>query len=116
MEKNKTEVVAVLDENSEVIENERIVQFSRPYSFEGKEYEEIDLTGLDNLTASDMIAAQKVLERSGSFSVMPEMSLEYACIIAASATSQPVEFFKGLSPKDAIKIKNRVTGFFYGAD
>lgn len=116
MAKEIREVVEVLDGNGEVIENENILKLNKTYKFEGKEYDEIDLSGLENLTASDMIKAQRVLERSGTFSVIPEMTLEYACIIAANATKQPVEFFNGLSPKDAIKVKNRVTSFFYGTE
>ena len=88
----------------------------KPYTFEGETYDKIDLSGLDNLTAADMIAANKILDRTGSFTFLPEMSLEYACIIAAKATKLPVEFFKGLHPKEAVKVKNRVTAFFYGAE
>ena len=71
---------------------------------------------MENMTATDMIAANKVLDRSGSFSFLPEMSLEYACIIAAKASKLPIEFFKGLHPREAIKIKNKVTSFFYGTE
>ena len=113
----KTEVaVEVLDKDGEVIENEYTVVFNKPYTFEGETYDKIDLSGLDNLTAADMIAANKILDRTGSFTFLPEMSLEYACIIAAKATKLPVEFFKGLHPKEAVKVKNRVTAFFYGAE
>ena len=35
------------------------VKFSKPYRFEDKTYKEIDLSGLDNLTAEDMIAADQ---------------------------------------------------------
>lgn len=90
--------------------------FNKPYTFEGETYDKIDLSGLDNLTAADMIAANKILDRTGSFTFLPEMSLEYACIIAAKATKLPVEFFKGLHLKEAVKVKNRVTAFFYGAE
>ena len=101
-EAKKTEVaVEVLDKDGEVIENEYTVVFNKPYTFEGETYDKIDLSGLDNLTA---------------FTFLPEMSLEYACIIAAKATKLPVEFFKGLHPKEAVKVKNRVTAFFYGAE
>ena len=109
-------VVEVLDKDGEVIENEYTVVFNKPYTFEGETYDKIDLSGLDNLTAADMIAANKILDRTGSFTFLPEMSLEYACIIAAKATKLPVEFFKGLHPKEAVKVKNRVTAFFYGAE
>lgn len=108
--------VVVLDQNGEVVENEYVVVFNKPYSFEDKTYEKVDLSGLDNLTAADMIAANRVLDRTGSFTFLPEMSLEYACIIAAKASSLPIEFFKGLHPREAVKVKNRVTAFFYGTD
>ena len=63
-----------------------------------------------------MIQTQRTMEKSGSINVLPEMSLEYACIFAAKATKLPVEFFQELPPKEAIKVKNRVTNFFYGAE
>ncbi|MGL5512950.1 MAG: phage tail assembly protein [Sporomusa sp.] len=100
----------------DVIENAYKVEFSKPYSFEGVEYNDVDLSGLESLSASDMIAVSKILERGGSISVIPEMTMEYCLLIAARASQKPIEFFTGLRPKDAIKIKNRVTGFFYGAD
>lgn len=117
--KKTTEVapdVVVLDGNGEVIEGQYVVVFNKPYAFEGTTYTKVDLSGLDDLTAADMIAANKVLDRTGSFTFLPEMSLEYACIIAAKATKLPVEFFKGLHPREAVKVKNRVTAFFYGTD
>ena len=113
-EAKKTEVaVEVLDKDGEVIENEYTVVFNKPYTFEGETYDKIDLSGLDNLTATDMIAANKILDRTGSFTFLPEMSLEYACIIAAKATKLPVEIFsRDYYPKEAVKVKNRVTAFF----
>ncbi|RDY28657.1 phage tail assembly protein [Lachnotalea glycerini] len=116
MKKENTEVVEVLSEKGEVIESELVVSLSKSYQFEGKTYDKIDLSNLEDLTAADMIAAQKVLDRSGSFSFNPELSLEYSCIMASKATGQPLEFFHGLRPKDALKVKNRVTGFFYKED
>lgn len=110
MEQKKNIAAAAAEEQTTVVE------FSKPYHFEDEDYSKIDLAGLDNLTAEDMIAADKFMSKSGSFSIMPEMSMEYSCFIAAKATGHPIEFFKGLPPKDAIKIKNKVTAFFYGED
>lgn len=42
-----------------------LVKLSKPYKFEGQTYSEIDLSGLDSLTAEDMIAAEKHLMRTG---------------------------------------------------
>ena len=93
-----------------------LVVFWRPFVFEGKTYESVDLSGLEDLSAADMIAANKIMERGGTVNVLPEMSLEYACIISARATRMPVEFFRALPPKDALKVKNRVTNFLYAED
>ena len=48
--------------------------------------------------------------------VLPETNLEYTLVIAASATDYPIEFYKQLAPRDAIKVKNRVTSFFFGEE
>lgn len=97
-------------------ENQYLVVFKKPFVFEGVSYTEVDLSGLEDLSAQDMIAANKIMERSGSVNAMPELSLEYACILSARATGKPVEFFKALPPREAVKIKNRVTNFLYGED
>jgi len=100
----------------EMEDNPFLVFFKKPFTFEGVSYESVDLSGLESLSAADMIAVNKTIERGGSASVLPEMSLEYACLMAARATGKPVEIFKALPPKEAIKVKNRVTNFLYGED
>lgn len=112
-----------MDEQKEVlvgtiegVENKYLIKFQKPYTFESKAYEEIDISAIEDISASDMIRAQKVMEQSGGPAILPEMSLEYACIISANATKMPVEFFKNLPAKEAIKLKNRVTSFFYAED
>lgn len=100
-----------VDEDAELY-----VRFRRPFVFEDETYEGVDLSGLEDLSARDMIATQRAMERSGSINVIPEMSLEYACIFASKATKLPVEFFQSLPPREAVKVKNRVTSFFYGED
>ena len=97
-------------------ENKYLIKFRKPFIFEDETYKEIDLSGLEDLSAKDMIQAQRTMERSGSINVLPEMSLEYACLISARASGKPVEFFNALPPKEALKIKNRVTNFLYGED
>lgn len=98
------------------IENPYLVVFKIPFVFEGRQYESIDLSGLEQLSARDMISVNKAIERGGTVNVLPEMSLEYACLISAKATQMPVEFFQALPPREALKIKNRVTNFLYGED
>lgn len=113
METNKMEIK---EEERQQEENQLVVVFKKPFEFEGAVYKDVDLSGLENLSARDMIATNKIMERGGTVNVIPEMSLEYACIISSKATGKPVEFFQSLPPKEALKIKNRVTSFLYGED
>lgn len=101
-------------EDGEIIELDNVVKFTKPYMFEGTEYTEVDLSGLEKITARDMIEAEKLYGRSGGFSFIPEMSMEYALVIATRASKHPIEFFQGLQPKNAMRVKNKVTSFFFG--
>lgn len=117
MSKEKdNEVIVINTEEAEQVEDSMLLKFSRVYQFEGQTIGELDMGGLETLTAADMITANKVLNTSGNFSVLPETSLEYTLIIASKATKLPIEFFKGLTPRDAVKVKNKVTNFFFGAE
>ena len=95
---------------------ESYVRFHKPYFFEGNHYAGIDLKAIENLTAKDMCEAEKYLSKKGIISPLPEMTMEYIGFIANRATGQPIEFFMKLPPKDATKVKNKVTSFFYGVD
>lgn len=113
----KNEIVEVKgNEVSVVKDEEKIVKLTKTYQFEGKTISRLDFSGLENITANNMIKANKMMVVSGAVSVMPENDLYYALIIAADATGIPVEFFKGLNPRDAIKVKNVVGNFFYGEE
>lgn len=113
----EAEAVAVeARKKQEAEENTYLVLFKKPFVFEGVSYESVDLSGLEELKAGDMIAVNKIIERGGTVNVLPEMSLEYACLISSRASGKPVEFFKNLPPKEALKVKNRVTSFLYGED
>ncbi len=94
----------------------RTIKFRKPYRFEGKEYTELDLSGMEDLTGADMIAINKLIERAGSSEAGLEMTLEYAFYFAARASKLPVEFFLSLPPNEAARVKSRVINFLYGSD
>lgn len=108
----------IVNEATEVENETSVVSFAKPYKFEGKEYTEIDLAGLEDISAADMIAVDKIVKRNsgGNVDVMPEVGLEYALNLAARGAKMPVEFFTGLGPKEAMKVKNKVMGFLFGQD
>lgn len=97
-------------------ESSLILRFAKPYTFEEETFSEVDLTRLEDITAADMIAVQKQVTKGGSVEAIPEMTLHYACILAARISDKPIEFFTGLPAKEAIKLKNMVSGFIFGAD
>ncbi|WP_445506767.1 hypothetical protein [Niallia sp. 03190] len=97
---------AVAQEN-----NEGLVKFANPYVFEGKTYNEIDLSGIDGLTTEDVMNAEDMLAKSGTMAMVPEMNFTYLVIIASKVTGQPQEFFKYLPAKDGIKVKRKVLAF-----
>ncbi|MEK4883674.1 hypothetical protein NST81_02935 [Bacillus sp. FSL W8-0223] len=90
---------------------EGVVEFKKPYTFEGKEYTSIDLSGIDDLSGNDLLEADKIYSASGQFSPVPELTLAYTFAIASRATKLPLEFFNNLPAREALKVKNEVIRF-----
>lgn len=94
-----------------------VIKFKKPYFFEKKEYTEIDLSSIEDVTGEDMIAIDNLMKRTSvGINVMPEVSMEYALYMAARVTRLPVEFYLGLPTKEAMKVKTRVLGFLFGSE
>ena len=95
---------------------ERVLKLSKTYNFEGEEVSTVDLRGLDDVTAGQMIQAQKMITKSGNITGLLETNIEYLLILASFGSGRPIEFFKQLNAKDVVKVKNRVTGFFFAEE
>lgn len=94
--------------------SELVIKFNKPYKFEGKEYKEVNLSKIENLTTGDLIQADAQFSSTGNFSVMNEMTTGYSCIIASRATDKPIEFFEGLPAREGLRVKNVIMGFLNG--
>ncbi len=116
MDNNKLLETKETKENITQGKNPFIVIFTKPFVFEGKSYDSVDLSGLETMQAADMIVVNKIMDRGGNANTMPETSLEYACLISARVSNLPIEFFKSLPPRDAMKIKACVTNFLFLAE
>lgn len=90
-----------------------IVKFNKPFKFEGAEYKEVDLSGIEGLKTKDLAEADKVFISTGQVAVMNEMSTGYACIVASIVSKKPVDFFEELPAKEGIKIKTLISSFLY---
>ena len=81
-----------------------VITLNKPYKFEGKEYTEIDLSGLDKLTIKDAIdiQAQLIAKREVAATVLTETSTAFARMVIAKATGYPIELFE-LMPRTLSK-------------
>lgn len=129
MEKNKLETAERADmealearagaEGGEDTEPEDLVlRFGKPYKFGGQEYTEVDLSGLEDVTAGELENVGKIAAKKnpGMNPALQEMSLTFCIYMAQRVAKLPLEFFEKLPAKEAIKLKTMVTGFLYGGD
>lgn len=95
-----------------------ILRFGKPYKFGGMEYTEVDLSGLEDVTAGVLESVGKIVSKKapGMNPALLEMSLQFCNYLAQRVAKLPLEFFTGLPAKEAIKLKTMVTGFLYGGD
>ena len=129
MEKNKLDTAERADmeavearagaEGGEDTEPEDLVlRFGKPYKFGGQEYTEVDLSGLEDVTAGVLESVGKITAKKnpGMNPALQEMSLTFCTYLAQRVAKLPLEFFTGLPAKEAIKLKALVTNFLYGGD
>lgn len=106
-------------EDAEGTEPEDLVlRFAKPYKFGGVEYTEVDLSGLEDVTAGVLENVGKITAKKnpGMNPALQEMSLTFCTYLAQRVAKLPLEFFTGLPAKEAIKLKALVTNFLYGGD
>lgn len=89
------------------------IDFKKPYTFEGKTYDGIDLSPLEDMTGSDFIRIEKEVRRLGVNNLNPETTAEGAYTYAARAAGVPFEFFERLPLKEARRTKAVVVNFLW---
>lgn len=129
MEKNKLdtaeredmealEAQAGAEDGEDTEPEDLILRFAKPYKFGGQEYTEVDLSGLEDVTAGVLESVGKITAKKnpGMNPALQEMSLTFCTYLAQRVAKLPLEFFTGLPAKEAIKLKALVTNFLYGGD
>lgn len=129
MEKNKLdtaeredmeamEAQAGAEDGEDAEPEDLILRFAKPYKFGGQEYTEVDLSGLEDVTAGVLESVGKITAKKnpGMNPALQEMSLTFCTYLAQRVAKLPLEFFTGLPAKEAIKLKALVTNFLYGGD
>lgn len=85
-------------------------QFDKPFEFEGKKYETLDIP-LEALTGQDISAAKREWAAAGNFSPVPAADSDFCASLAARACKLPVEFFYALPAKEYTKLTQAVSNF-----
>lgn len=107
-------IVAEPEEEKKVNEEDDfIIRFQKPYHFEGKTYAGVDLSGLKSLRAKDVWKINRNYRNAGNIGLLQEMDSEYTARVAARASGMPVEFFECMELPDMIKVRTKVSDFFY---
>jgi hypothetical protein len=89
------------------------ITFKKPYTFEGKVYNGIDLSPMEDMTGNDFIKIEKEVRQLGINNLNPETTAEGAYTYAARAAGVPFEFFSKLPLKEARRTKAVVVNFLW---
>lgn len=97
----------------EQAERAHVVVLKKPWTFERKEYTEIDLGGLEDMTIQDAIEVQTDLfgQQEVASSLLCETTTSFAMAIAQRASGLPIEFFKKLPINVGRQVKRAVQTF-----
>lgn len=88
-----------------------VVKLTNVYRFEGRDYDQIDLSGIKELTTVDLQAIDKIFYGDGNIAPINEMSNSYCMLAASRASKLPIELFESLKANDSVKVKNSVSHF-----
>ena len=79
----------------ELVEESLVLKLTRPYVFEGKTYEELDLSGLEDVTAGTLenVGRQVSKKNPGINPAVLEMSTPFCHMLAGRVAKLPLEFF-----------------------
>lgn len=93
-----------------------IFKLKKSVVFEGNEYTQFDLSGLEELSGEEYGSLCKQAENLDGVDMIPEKSLTFAYLAAAKVTGLPYDFFKKLGAKDTCRLRYAVSGFFLSED
>lgn len=87
-----------------------IYTFTKPVTFEDKEYKEIQID-IENLTGKDFQQAKQTFQQKGMYTPVPQMDSEYLIILIQKHTKLPFEFFESLPIAEYIKLTGAISSF-----
>ena len=97
LEAEQTTALAPAAPAEEPEEESLVLKFRKPYKFEGVEYTEVDLSAMEDMTAADLCAVGKIMNKLGIVNPVAEMTVDYAIYMAGLRQAGGV--FPGPPPK-----------------
>ena len=106
-------IVKIDEETSAEVDTSKVFKLVKPVTFEGKEYTEIDLAGLEDLNGRDIRELDRLFKMKGGRlrGNVKEFDSLYLQLVAARATSLPLEFFDVIGAKDATRLEVKTRNF-----
>ena len=88
-------IVKIDEETSAEVDTSKVFKLVKPVTFEGKEYTEIDLAGLEDLNGRDIRELDRLFKIKGGRIAgnVKEFDSLYLQLVAAKGTGLPLEFF-----------------------
>lgn len=87
------------------------ITFSKPFSYEGKEYEDLTLD-IENMTGEDLESVERLLVTTGTPAPsVPELNKTFQALLAARAAKVPIEMIRALPARDYSKVTIAVGNF-----
>lgn len=94
-------------------ENENILKLSKEYKFEGEVVSELDFSGLEDLTAQDLVRATNTASNNGGRVIaVPQLDTQLLLLLAVEVTHKPINFFYKLNLKDTASVRAMVMRSF----
>ena len=114
MPENKKVEAAANAVVSEKISVEDLVFKVEPFTYDGKEYTEVDLRKVKDLTALQLELVEDALTEAGKSTQAMWTSIRGATMLAAAANGMPFDWLGNMKAKDAVNLRNGVFAFFLG--
>lgn len=95
------------------IEEMMTFKLNQSFKYDGEEITELDLSGLLDLNARDLVDIDREMMRRGFTGTRTELTRQYAMLVAARCAKKPWDFCDRMSARDSIRLKEYVVTFFY---
>ena len=102
-----------VENEEQKIEEMMSFKLNQSFKYDGEEITELDLSGLLDLNAHDLVDIDREMTRRGFAGARNELTRQYAMLVAARCNKKPWDFCDRMSARDSIRLKEYVVTFFY---